>query len=330
MLYGKNGRNTEDLLLKDVVVVEGFHVNIVSEARLNEKGLWYLGLDSSLRVGYLEQLDKSIVVASLKRKFNLTFVEYKLFSVYTLLYVNAATKRSYASLPRSSSEELWHARAGHLGPEALKSLVRSARGVKITGIARKECEYCATTHASQVISRRRRERAGRPFWRIGWDLFDMPMGRTGELWMMVIKEFYSGKLFVYNLQAKTIIEILRAISNFTSWVRTQYGLRIAKITQDNDSATLPWRGSSQYQLWALENGIDIEAEPAYTHEPNGGSERAGQELIVKSIKMASGANLPLQLWPEVVEAAAWLYNMSPSHANKLRSPKLGHILSAHI
>jgi hypothetical protein len=44
----------------------------------------------------------------------------------------------------------------------------------------------------------------------------MPMGRTGELWIMVIKEFYSGKLFVYNLQAKTIIEILRAISNFTS------------------------------------------------------------------------------------------------------------------
>jgi hypothetical protein len=220
MLYGKNGRNTEDLLLKDVVVVKGFHVNIISEARLNEKGLWYLGLDSSLRVGYLEQLDKSIMVASLKRKFNLTFVKYKPFSVYTPLYVNAATKRSYASLLRSLSEELWHARAGHLGPEALKSLVRSARGVKITGIARKECEYCATTHASQVISRRRRERAGRPFWRIGWDLFDMPMGRTGELWMMVIKEFYSGKLFVYNLQAKTIIEILRAISNFTSWVRT--------------------------------------------------------------------------------------------------------------
>jgi hypothetical protein len=148
MFHGKNGRNTEDLLLKDIVVVKGFYVNIISEARLNKKGLWYLGLDSSLRVGYLEQLDKSIVVASLKRKFNLTFIKYKLFSVYTPLYVNAATKRLYASLLRSSSEELWHAQAGHLGPKALKSLIRSACGVKITSIARKECEYCATTHAS--------------------------------------------------------------------------------------------------------------------------------------------------------------------------------------
>lgn len=38
--------------------------------------------------------------------------------------------------------------------------------------------------------------------------------------MMTIKEYYSGKLFVYNLQAKTLTEILRAVSNFTSWVLT--------------------------------------------------------------------------------------------------------------
>jgi hypothetical protein len=220
VLHGKGGKNTEDLLLKDVVVVEGFYVNIISEARLNEKGLWYLGLDSSLRVGYLEELDKSIVVATLKREFNLTFLEYKPFSVYRPLYVNAVRKRLYVSNPRSSSAELWHARAGHLGPDALESLVKSARGVKITGIPRKACEHCATTHASQVISRRKRERTGRPFWRIGWDLFDMPLGRGSELWMIAIKEYYSGKLFVFNLQAKTVTKTLRAIKNFSSWVRT--------------------------------------------------------------------------------------------------------------
>ncbi|KAF1922254.1 uncharacterized protein M421DRAFT_413425 [Didymella exigua CBS 183.55] len=36
--------------------------------------------------------------------------------------------------------------------------------------------------------------------------------------------------------------------------------------------------------------------------------------------MRSGAHLPEKLWPEVVMAATWLYNMSPSHSNELRSP----------
>jgi hypothetical protein len=31
-LYSKRGLYTEDLLLQDVVVVEGFYVNIISEA----------------------------------------------------------------------------------------------------------------------------------------------------------------------------------------------------------------------------------------------------------------------------------------------------------
>lgn len=317
-LNGARGRNTEDLLLQDVVLVEGFHVNIVSEARLNEKKVWYLGLDCTLRVGTLE---RSIVLAKLRRAHNLTFLEYNPLPMYLPSSINnVISRRSWETHPRSDSEGLWHARAGHLGPEALRALVHRARNVRISGTPRIQCEHCATTHAKQVISRRKREKPDKPFWRIGWDLFDMPMGRSGELWMMVIKEYYSGKLFVYTLQGKTLSEIMRVITNFTSWVNNQYRLRICRITQDNDTATLPWRGSSAYEEWALEQGIEIERIPPYTHEPNGGPERAGQEIITKSIKMASGAKLPEKLWPEVVEAAAWLYNMSPSHANNLRSP----------
>lgn len=320
-LHGKRGPYTEDLLLQDVVVVEGFHVNIISEARLQEKGVWYLGLDSTLRVGYIEDLNTSIVCATLQRAHNLTFLEYKPLSYYPTSLLNAVTtKRSYNSYPRSSSERLWHARAGHLGPEALQALVKRARGVRIAGVLQKDCEICATTHAKQVVSRRKREKPARPFWRIGWDLFDMPLGRGGELWILLIKEYYSGKLFVYPLQGKTQIEILRVLTNFSSWVATQYKLKICKISQDNDTATLPWRGSSAYERWALDMGIDIERVPPYTHEPNGAAERGGQEIITKSIKMRSGANLPEKLWPEVVMAAAWLYNMSPTHSNELHSP----------
>lgn len=319
-LNGENGKGTEDLIMHNVALVEGFHVNIVSEARLHQAGLWYLGYDCTLRVGTPEN---SLLMASLHRQHNLIFIEYNPLSFYTIsMNVNEDKRKlkSWRTYPRADSEDLWHARSGHLGPVALQALVKNAQNVRIKGTKRVKCEHCATTHASQVISRRPKERSPRPYWRIAWDLFDMPQGRLGELWILVIKCEYSGKLHTYNLQGKTAIEILRVFENFTAYIKTQYNLKICKIMQDNDPATMPWRGTSKFQQWAKDEGIDLESSPPYTHEPNGGAERAGKELITKSIKMRIGANLPTKLWPEIVSAATWLYNMSPSYAHNMRSP----------
>ena len=79
-------------------------------------------------------------------------------------------------------------------------------------------------------------------------------------------------------------------------------------------------GATRYEHWAEEEGIELEVSPSYTHEPNGGAERAGQELITKSIKMREGARFPRGLWPECVRAAGFLYNKSPSYAYDLRAP----------
>jgi hypothetical protein len=53
-LHGPNGPNTGDLTLSNVAVVEGFNVNIISEARLLQAGVWYNGLDCTLRTGTAE------------------------------------------------------------------------------------------------------------------------------------------------------------------------------------------------------------------------------------------------------------------------------------
>lgn len=61
-LNGENRERTEDLILSEVAVVEGFRLNIVSEARLRKAGLWYCGFDCTIRFG---QPDQSVVVAKL-------------------------------------------------------------------------------------------------------------------------------------------------------------------------------------------------------------------------------------------------------------------------
>jgi len=164
LLTGLNGPKTVDLQLSNVRVVEGFHLNIVSEARLRDQGkIWYLGLDRTLRFGSMKQ---NQIVLHLISKGNLNFLEY-IVSAYSLVQpLVKAVSRTNTPRSRIDSEHLWHQRSGHLGQRGLQALARNAQNVQIQGITRKECEQCAITHASQVISRRPKERSPRPFFRI--------------------------------------------------------------------------------------------------------------------------------------------------------------------
>jgi hypothetical protein len=179
ILNGPNGPKTVDLKLSNIAVVEGFHANIVSEALLREKGLWFNRLDDTLRFG-TEGNNK--IMATLIRRSNLIFLEYKPLQscpsvpsciptggslVYPTLshQLGRAFRKSrdYAK-PRINDEEKWHMRAGHLGPAALRALVSKARNMKIKGTPRLKCVHCATAHASEIVSRRSTERRSpRPF-----------------------------------------------------------------------------------------------------------------------------------------------------------------------
>ncbi|KAG6312512.1 hypothetical protein E4U44_003284 [Claviceps purpurea] len=53
---GKKGPKTIHLTLNDVAVVPNFHVNIVSEGRLRDKGVWLCGSDNTSRH---EKFDKA-------------------------------------------------------------------------------------------------------------------------------------------------------------------------------------------------------------------------------------------------------------------------------
>jgi hypothetical protein len=66
--------------------------------------------------------------------------------------------------------------------------------------------------------------------------------------------------------------------------------------------------------WAKDEGIELELSLTYTHESNRLIERAGQEVIIRSIKVRESVNLPAKLWPESTLAVIYLYNRSPLDA----------------
>jgi hypothetical protein len=344
---GANGPSTVDLTLTNVAVVEGFHVNIVSEKLLRVKNMWYCGYDCTVRYGTPE---KSVILKELTSRYNLTFLEFRrstgVFSVTEMIPESTAGIFAVPSLamqnqpqqsrqhrpsrdppkPRENSAELWHARAGHLGAAALEALVYSAQNVKIKGISRINCEVCAKVYARKVISRRPGHNpANRPFFRVHWDIFHYELGYDGSEYFVLLMDEYSGKVWLKALRQKTKGEVFSALRNFEAHVSRSYGTAICIFRSDNESAvTTPEQYAAtrktEFETWAEKEGIILEHPPTETHEPNGRSERAGQEIINKSNAMLQDARLPSNLWPETTKAAAYLYNFSPRAANGMMSP----------
>jgi hypothetical protein len=78
-LFNRRDGKRVNLVLRDVAVVKGFYVNIVSEALLFEKGVWVYRLNSTLRIGTKQE---NIVLIKLKRIYRVNFLEYKPISTY--------------------------------------------------------------------------------------------------------------------------------------------------------------------------------------------------------------------------------------------------------
>ena len=67
-------------------------------------------------------------------------------------------------------------------------------------------------------------------------------------------------------------------------------------------------------------GIIIERPPSYIKEPAGLPESGGHVVIEKAHRMWIQARFPEEWWPEILEAAVYLYNRTPRHQNKWVTP----------
>jgi hypothetical protein len=80
ILNGKNGK--VNLVLRDIIIIKGFHVNIVFKAFLYKKGTWYYEYDNTLKI---KDKYKSNVLLIITRIYNIVFIKYKPL----LTYLNA-------------------------------------------------------------------------------------------------------------------------------------------------------------------------------------------------------------------------------------------------
>ncbi|KAE9572511.1 hypothetical protein CGMCC3_g11506 [Colletotrichum fructicola] len=216
---------------------------------------------------------------------------------------------------------MWHRRLGHPGPEAIRHLVGSSRGVRLltggSAISTIDCDACGTSKLHRQVRRAVKEALLRekPADRIAIDFHDYDEGYEGYRYTLLVTDRSSSYTWDFYLTRRTTDVLLTVITDFLTLLSTQYGARVKVIETDNEILKHP-RVVSEIES----RGIRLEPCAPNTQAQNGGAERIAATIKQRARAMASGAKLPDILWPEATKASTYLYNRTPTASRGWRTP----------
>ena len=308
------------LRLKDVAFCTDFNTNLVSFNLLQKRGYYW---DNKGQNNFLVREDDSILCA-MEKRYGQQVIEYvPLGSVRSAFITSRLPRRRKRRVtsrdPRPDSKgdaKLWHLRLGHPGPMSLHQLGVNALGVKLNGPKTTECQHCSLAKIKRQISRRppNRER-DKPGLELHIDWTDLEEAHAGFVRVMFIHDPFSGRSFPYFMTTHgEERETLRILKDFIPWIRQKYNLKVDVIRSDNEL------GRKKTLRWLRTQSITFEPSAPRTQDQNGTAERSGGVVIGKARAMRIGANLPHDLWDEIVNCAVYLRDRTPRESNGWKSP----------
>ena len=89
------------------------------------------------------------------------------------------------------------------------------------------------------------------------------------------------------------------LKDFIQWICLRYNLKVNTIKSDNEL------GRKKTLKWLRTQGITFKPSAPHTQAQNGTAERSGGVIIKKVYAMRIAANLPHDLWDEIVNYAVY-------------------------
>lgn len=293
---------TQRIKLADVAFVPSFQTNIVSLDRLIRRDVHWHTENRELRY-------KGKIFCTLEKHHGQWTLEYS--------PVPTASFTTRTAQPRPDSDAAaaqWHQRLGHIGPDALAHLPTSVTGAKLTdGPSTIQCEACSTSKMHKVISRRATPRATTLFERVHLDLVQMTEAFNGDKWVLHFLDDTTRMNFIYTLSSKALLTV--AIQQFTAFIHRRFNHEVKIFHLDNERSL-----GDKFDNWVKQDGYTIESSAPYTPAQNGAAERSGGMIISRARTIRISANLPENLWPEIVTAAGYLLNRTPAKQLDWKSP----------
>ncbi|THC87359.1 hypothetical protein EYZ11_013195 [Aspergillus tanneri] len=119
--------------------------------------------------------------------------------------------------------------------------------------------------------------------------------------------------FAYTFQRKNGIQ--GAIDHFTNLVKNQWNTSV-KIYRSDNEQTL----GHDFDSLTSQNGIIHQTSVRGQPEQNSRGERSGGMILQKARPLLINARIPLDLWPEAINAAVYILNRSPTKQLEWKTP----------
>jgi len=222
---------------------------------------------------------------------------------------------SPCTLVATPSSTTWHRRLGHPGKAVLQSLVQSS------SIACSKTEDDSLCHACQLGRHVRLpfsnslSRASKNFDVIHCDLWTSPiMSISGFKYYLVILDDCSHFLWTFPLRLKS--DTFPTLSNFFTYVHTQFGCTIKSVQCDNGREF----DNSASRAFFLAKGVTLRMSCPYTSQQNGKAERTIRTTNNVIRTLLFQASMPPSYWADALATATHLLNRLPTKTLNMSTP----------
>ena len=282
----------KEITLKDTAFIPSFHTNVIALRKFNKKGVYWDQINNTL-------IRKDQTFCYIQEQHKQWVLEYNpLDSAFP----------AHSAKPKLSeaSTNTWYKRYKHLNKEAIEHLSTAVTRAKVTiKDIPQSCKTCNISNSKRQISRRPAVRASELFGKVNLDLIQFHKAYNEDQILLHFLEDSIQLHYVYTMPDKGMA--FQTVQDFVAFVKRQYNKDIKILRVDRERSL-----SKQFIAWTNKLGIVVERSALYTPKQNGAAERSRGVILARARLLQISSQLPKNLWPEIVQTAAYLLNQSPT------------------
>ena len=286
----------EPLLFRRVLYVPDLWCNLLSTGRMDERGAEIVTKSGMCRIN----VDGRSVL-TVKRGTD---------GLYSTTFHSEG--KSHAMIAAKPTPlELWHARLGHVGEDAIKYLAskRLVEGLVFNDNSKGEppCNVCPQAKQPRRHFPASSSQASRPMELVHSDLMEMPItSRGGARYVVTLLDDHS-RLSMTTCVARKSMTV-DAIADGLAHMEMISGHRTSRLRSDNGGE---YTSRRLQQLLKTKNVIHEVSAP-YTPEQNGRAERLNRTLMDRVRAMMIHSGVAQDMWAEAITTANYIRNRCPS------------------
>lgn len=339
-----------NLTLRNVAYVPNFHVNVISEGLLTNAGFYFSSKDGLIRYndapllqtwrprGRIPHLKtftpcqnrsqifrwpktasgQLLPVENALQNYHTSIVAMQEPQISEELATSFATARKSTHPVRKLPSKAWHMLLGHASRERVEALQENTEGAIVLASTEKvprtnECDVCARSKSSLNNNRHATAHIPAPFGEVAVDVIQFEPAYNGDQMLFHSYDLETGIHFATTFPANNKLNWAKIWNELKAFVAA-LGRHIHVVRMDNEP-----KAGLRFRSLVLHNGTGIKTTAPYTSSQDP-AERAGGVILTVARALRINGNLPSNLWPEIVAAAVYLINRTPTERFAWKTP----------